>query len=392
MEEKLRNIIEMNGGLFKIDDLEHPSIILFFNSIQDKILFNQNLLKDFYTNTSPSLNVFFTNSKKDDAEANTYLDDNGNKVDYILISAILPLALLNIFLRMLSQPNIFENVGNHTKEVLNEKDLTTIEEILDNPKNITVFPKCKIREFYALELAKSALDFIYCHEFAHLYRGHCDYLINNKQKLKLTDSKDVNEKDLSKVLIYQTIEFEADLIGMNISWFLMNTLVKNFPLYKLRFSNSDQGSALSATFENSTYAFRTLSISAYTFYRIYAKDWNPETRFFDSSGQITHPDAVIRMMYIFEVFFRSKNSIVEHEDVVVQWNQSSPFFKNFINFIHEAEKGFASIQGDAINTSPLHSAFILNFDESKKYLELLFENRAKLTSDLEPYLRGKYFN
>ena len=181
MEEKLQKIIEEAGGIFEFDKLPHKTVKLFFDLVQDKFSFNQEFIKNIYKSNFGSFNVFFINKMEIDASANTFADINGNKVDYILIYAGLPFALLNIFLRILSHPSTFIDIGDCNKEALNEDDTMNIEDIKKKPDQITLFPKCKIREFYAMELAKSALDFIFCHELAHLYRGHFEYKNSNKK-------------------------------------------------------------------------------------------------------------------------------------------------------------------------------------------------------------------
>ncbi len=393
MDEKLDLRIKINGGLFEFGKLEHPTVNSFFLTIQDKFSNNQTFVRSFYDKHPASFNIFLTNSMADRASANTYLDANGNNVDYIIFCAGLPFTLLNIFLRILALPSTFIDVGHHTKEVLNKNCSIKIDEILENPENINIFPKCKIRELYALELAKSALDFIFCHELAHLYRGHCDYINNNKNKLFIPHPlKDLTSAE-NATLDLQALEFDADLIGMKISWFLMSSIGKLYPQLKEKNLSSDQYSALTAVYKSPIHAFRALIISSYTYFRIYAKVWNPKTQFIDAKlQQVEHPDSSIRMLYILYQFIESQEPIVEHEDISVQWKQASPFQKNLTIILEEAEKSFALMQDENIDLRPFHSIALLHEEQSIKYLEMLFGKRAELIPALEPYMRGKGFS
>ena len=391
MEEKLQKIIEEAGGIFEFDKLPHKTVKLFFDLVQDKFSFNQEFIKNIYKSNFGSFNVFFINKMEIDASANTFADINGNKVDYILIYAGLPFALLNIFLRILSHPSTFIDIGDCNKEALNEDDTMNIEDIKKKPDQITLFPKCKIREFYAMELAKSALDFIFCHELAHLYRGHFEYKNSNKKNMQLPHPLDVGNKDNNKILLLQAIEFDADLIGMKISWRLMSLLGKRFALLKKECLDSNCYSALFAVYQSPSHAFRVLTISTYTFFRVYAENWNPKTQFFDSKGTKEHPDEVIRMSYILYDFIKSQDPIVENEDISVEWNQTSPFFKNLIISLNQAEEGFALIQGKEINLRPLFSV-LQQEKQFNEYLEDILTKRNELILGLIPFMRGSDFN
>ena len=208
------------------------------------------------------------------------------------------------------------DIGDHSKELLIENDLMRIDAILENPNQITVFPKCKVREIYAIKLAKSTLDFIYCHELTHLLRGHCDYLIRNKRPMRLPHYTDVNHKLNDVILSYQAIEFDADIIGMKVYWKLISSIGKNFFYLQKNNLGSNYYSALSNIYDHPSLAFRVLTISSYTFFRVYAENWRPELRFFDR-GAKEHPDSIIRMIYVIRDFFNSQKPISVHDDPVI---------------------------------------------------------------------------
>ncbi len=57
-----------------------------------------------------------------------------------------------------------------------------------------------------------SIQFLVAHELAHLRFGHIDYLINNGVNLLL---EAVSKVDTNSVLLYQTLEFDADCCGIS---------------------------------------------------------------------------------------------------------------------------------------------------------------------------------
>ena len=392
MKETFKQIIEKEGGIFKFNKFPHQTIATFFESIKAKFIFNHDFVKDIYRDSYSSFNVIFIDTMEIDASANTLTDIDGNKIDYIFIHVGLPYALLNIFLRMLSQPITFTNIGDHTKEFLNNNDLMKISDILENPDQITVFPKCKIREFYAVELAKYALDFIFCHELAHLYRGHCDYLNNNEKYTRLPHFSEISNIHEEKILLRQAIEFDADLIGMKICWHLMGSHDKLFSLLKKERLIEDLYSALFAIYESLAHAFKVLTISTYIFFRIFAENWNPKSNLFDNKGAKVHPDDVIRMIYILNDFIESQEPNIVHDDITVQCKETSAFFKNMIISFIEAEEGFALMQGEKVNHRRFLSVLLEHEQQFSNYVVDLLQKRNELIPYLIPFMRGSEFN
>ena len=386
MDKRLIKLIEKEGGIFEFDSFHHDSVKLFFDLVQDKFTFNQVFAKNLLKDDSAVPNVFFINSIESVAYADTFIGETGNRVDYIFIFAGLPFALLNIFLRILSQPTSFVDIGDHSKELLDQNDKVRIYDILENPNQITVFPRCKVREYYAMELAKSTLDFIFCHELAHLFRGHCDYLKSNKRHMRLPHDTDVNHKLDDIILLYQAIEFDADLIGLKVHWNLISSIGKNFSYFKKNNLGGDHYTALSNIYNHPSLSFRVLTICSYTFFRVYAENWRPELKLFDR-GAKEHPDSIIRMIYILSDFFSTQNPVPFDDDVVVQWNKSSAFFKNYVINILEAERNFAFIQGDEIDLRPLLYTIFEHQNELDSYLNELILNRSKLIPELTPFMR-----
>lgn len=115
--------------------------------------------------------------------------------------------LMNTFMRMLSNPQIFEGLGN----IGNEREIEKIDNAqIDNYLSFIYrdieleIPNDPRRLKVAIEMLNRAMRQLFLHELAHLIRGHCAWLGVE------------NNKTYCPPLIRQGMEIDADRYGMNL--------------------------------------------------------------------------------------------------------------------------------------------------------------------------------
>lgn len=378
MNKELGQIIHEEGGLFTLNNTYDQSVIFFFETLSARFNRNLEFAKSIYIIKPLPINYVFINSMQINAFAYTTSTTEASQFDFIAINAGVPFALLNIFLRMLSHPNLFIDIGNPDKEKLSDNNFQEIEEILFNPDHISLIPKCKIRELYAHELALCALDFIFCHELAHLHRGHCNYDRQYFQKLYISEAFETPNDFFDSLFTSQCMELDADIIGIRFTYRLMSKIglnFKNIPI-PTKEPGTSLYSAMHAIYAEPEKAFRALSISTYTFFRIFAGHWSPEKQI-----DKKHPNPEIRMLTIFEPFMPNG---VQPDITVEKFNLSLA-----VN-MSAAEECIAAIQGKDIDLRPIHNIFTLQEHGFDNYINELFSKRNDLIPKLKLYMRGDY--
>ncbi len=168
----------------------------------------------------PSVNINYI----DNTLLNAVASKKNDKY-YIGIYAGTFILLNELFLRMMSSPNILTEIGDSSKEEPTKKlfnpqqfDLNIYD--LCKPDNDNVMPKDPTRQLYASLFTKAALNFLFDHEYAHIAFGHVDYLVSSRNIFSM------EEKEVVKVapLNYQTLEMDADCFATHQGMLLLKKI------------------------------------------------------------------------------------------------------------------------------------------------------------------------
>jgi hypothetical protein len=115
--------------------------------------------------------------------------------------------LRDLFLAMLSHPSLLTNIGSAWREEQRGQSVPNIKitdaQLLDFTSNYV--PRDQLRLRYASRLFSCAFNFIFQHEFGHLFHGHIDW-----------KRRALSESDLPSgitPLDLQTVEVDADCFG-----------------------------------------------------------------------------------------------------------------------------------------------------------------------------------
>jgi hypothetical protein len=209
---------------------------------------------------------------------------------YIAISDATELILKDLFLRMLSHPNILTKIGDPTKEHFSQPipdyffNIRQMVESGHKGNYSLVKPKDVAREQYAYHLTYLALDYLFFHELSHILFGHIDLLKSGKglgEDIPYhTDIVDRRNFDM------QTLEMDADCSAIGRA---------SEPLMDAHKKRDTIESPHHRNFYNDPYNLLSdLLFAAYNVIRLYG-----EGNFRDLSlGSATHPEPRIRQMML----------------------------------------------------------------------------------------------
>lgn len=119
----------------------------------------------------------------------------------------------DLFFRMMSTPTVLPHIGDASVEVAPEKHsqlLLNAQELPKdeaNPFGILVGPRDHVRGAYACHLARTAIDFLFIHEWQHAAGGHHGFL-NGPQASEITEFH--KEAWMGDLMTRHVLENEAD--------------------------------------------------------------------------------------------------------------------------------------------------------------------------------------
>jgi hypothetical protein len=194
--------------------------------------------------------------------------------DLIGINVGTYLVLCDLFDRMLGHPNLFPKIGNPRAETLRE--IAEIKTSIENATKKNPFaPQDAERAKYAGQLMLLAFDFLFQHEFGHIFNGHTDWL---NQTLGFCVLAEVGASAIPGLsgLDLQTLEMDADSFAT----------LDGFSRLNLASYNGFFGSANDAAF--------ALLLSHYCVWRLFAEHVDGDV---DAILSEDHPPAVYRQRF-----------------------------------------------------------------------------------------------
>ncbi|MBD8548024.1 hypothetical protein [Sphingomonas sp. CFBP 8760] len=194
----LQDYIDNNGGLHSPDDSVIPIIELLKRSVASRVAQGQR-------NGGPmKLTVLVVNSMTANAAAGS-----DEESDYIFLSNGVLTLLPNLFRALLSHPDILPHIGDPTR-CTPFVSSRSASDLGDDATGWTVpFPEDPPRQRLHAKLSFLALQYVFLHEFAHIYNGHTDWL-RDHGKLSLISEVAVPSIEKFSGIDRQTIEWDAD--------------------------------------------------------------------------------------------------------------------------------------------------------------------------------------
>jgi hypothetical protein len=305
----------------------------------------------------PSVNIDFINNDGFNAVATKV----GEKY-YIGINWGSSLLLYDLFQRLMSNPSVFSNIGDNSKDEVKKiynPHITNFSTLmLASDTNEKAGPKDLERQAHASLLTSLAIRFLFLHEYGHIVNGHVDL------KGNLFNSFSISEIEKASLMFSplnsQTIEMDADRFAATFSiWFLDMSNHRDF--------YGDIAAAQKACRTYFEMNLENLFFSIYSLFRIFTyKQYSLE-----ELQKKSHPIEVIRQ----RIFFLVSDSILNKR------------FGDKINemmarTIYNVENAFSQISETKIDINPIKEAYD---KEQSQYLNLIIENWNNVRPQLTPY-------
>jgi hypothetical protein len=186
--------------------------------------------------TMPDIDFHFI----DGVELNAIAFESGGRA-YIGVHSGAVFLTHDLFLRMLSHPEILPRIGNASAERVgpwhSQGLMTDYSKLsIGRPAGCTldaIAPRDPTRREFAYYLARIAMDFIVFHEFGHIRNGHCRYVSALKGNSFISEgvlSAGAGASNGIDPLTRQVIELDADAFAANMTLMLTTTDTYNRPL------------------------------------------------------------------------------------------------------------------------------------------------------------------
>lgn len=215
--------------------------------------------------------------------------DTKRGVYYIGINCGIVYLLERLFNTILSNPLIFPNIGEGSKEagthIIDKSLYTSVKNFIDNSIPLDYDkPKDELRRALAEYLSLLALGYLVMHELVHIINGHVDYMRATKG-LRVFQENSFSYKTPEENLLSQTLEFDADSVAMSTMVFHVS-FMHSFPEnIKLKYRRIVQQLDIAIGFT---------AFAAYTIFKIFEND----TLAIDSVFANSHPSFNIRRRII----------------------------------------------------------------------------------------------
>jgi hypothetical protein len=294
MNAELESILLKHGGLFHLAGDDNELTKQLFNTVVSIFTRHRDYAQlHLYTDKPRPIEFGFTCESSLNAFAYATPSGAPDEFDFIGINVGVIFTLMDVFLRMLSHPDIFPEVGTPDKEsrsVHNLANLTT--DIMRSGFTHRSGPNCPVRRIFAGELTKVALDFLFFHELTHLLNGHLEFCRENFLCNYWSEAFGQSTQNEHK-MIRQTLELDADsgavLLSLNAAY-----QMKDLFLSSTNTVPPDLHSAVRSAYGSAKSATRIVSFASYILFRIFdTPEW-----FWHLQPQQSHPLPPIRMFLI----------------------------------------------------------------------------------------------
>lgn len=320
-------------------------------------------------------NIHFVITAGDTLNAFACSVDEENDLVGIPIATIL--ILYDIFLRMLSHPNIFPDVGNSNNERAGRALLSTkiLPTNVDNLSQ-TVFPLDPLRFYFASMLAQTAMGFLIGHEIAHLRNGHLEFKYKMCGINNITEIIDNSDRKLD-ALISQTLEMDADSGGLI---FVINEAFRLHEALKTRDMNLNEPPEIKAvriSHDSPDSCIETIWFVIYTFFRLFDSNHGELI----NVENMTHPSNPVRQILISDII----ESFIKQRPAYGCSIES--YDKMRMRIIIKVEQACSLILGDEVDPRGIFSVI----DAPKLYQEYttqLLKKWGDIRPELENYKRG----
>ncbi|MGE7776581.1 hypothetical protein ACQKLP_17775 [Chitinophaga sp. NPDC101104] len=246
----------------------------------------------------PFVNTEFINALSLNAYAGA---KDGNY--FIGINAATVILVTALFNRMLANPNILTSVGDPLEEEPGLKvfnpEITHFDQLYLSSEEILIFPKNEVRRKFAFLLARTALNFLHNHEYAHIILGHVDYSHAERGVFELAESEQnigMNNLDV------QTLELDADIMAT-----YMGLKFINFA--NLSNANLDSNERSFYTdWQNGTFNF---SFAVYSLFRLFGFKNHSTSELLN----FDHPPEGVRQVNIFNTILKGYTDAEKYQQV-----------------------------------------------------------------------------
>ena len=285
---------------------------------------------------------------------------------YIGIYAGTFILLNELFLRIMSSPNILPEIGDISKEGKTKKlfnpqqyDLDTY--FLCKPDEENIMPKDTTRQLYASLFTKAALNFLFDHEYAHIVFGHVDYIASTKKIFSITEEESSEETPLDS----QTLEMDADSFAAHHGMLLLKIL-------------NDDPSQLSEFrrpfFCDWKKGVSNWLFSIYSLFRIFGyKNYTH-----DMLLKYSHPPTGLRQRLIAHTLY---GLLTERIKIDIK----DDFFEIHHDIIEKVENAFNEISETKLNRNAIDFAYTT---ESSEHIGVILKNWQNVRPRLEKYAHG----
>jgi hypothetical protein len=373
---ELDQVIGDRGGIFLLADNQSPEVASIYDTLALTFGRHRDAAEKQQSNKPPTpIEFSFIADTTLQAFAWSAPSKSPERLDFIGISAGAPLTLLTVFHSILAHPETFPDVGNPNLEVRAVSPLLCLPQDVIRSVAFGSTPACPVRQSFANELLKCAMNFLFFHELTHLLNGHTLYLQQLGEDGSIAEmASTTTRRDVAR--IRQTMELDADAGGLLLSLneaFLFSGLLKTVGSAQL--SPADH-LALNCAYGSAYQATRTLSFAAYTFFRLFDTTyWMPQHQ-----ALRTHPLPPVRMFLIEPTLYEIFKQRPEYE------YSADDFLRHNRNTIVQAEIALGLIQDAPADFRSLES--VAASPELSAYLEEFEDSWADLRPLLSPFSRG----
>lgn len=300
--------------------------------------------------------------------------DEDTPFDFIGINIGGLLVLYDAFMKIMSHPENFKDVGDSSIEVISKLEGKDMHLDIVNAKGHSpTFPNCPIRSNFAQVLTLTALDFLFFHEIGHLRNGHLEYyreyLNFNFLPEAFSDLPSNARQD-----ILQALEMDADALATT------HTLQSACQQWFVGAENIDGvlANVISACYGSIKETVSTVLFSIYIFFRIFDQEWR-----FEKQHTLSHPMPAVRMSWIPLTML----GIAERPNASQFWPAEfleylqSTFMTDSAEVILNAELSYARIKTDSVDFRMLMSTY-----ETPSIAQEYLQKLADVWSTIRPYL------
>lgn len=206
--------VTRRGGLFLLGTEGRESefgkmMEVIVSRINNHVNFSQSQL---YSEKPRALEWGFTSDSGFNAFAYASENQENPEFDFVGINIGSLYTFITIFNRILSHPDTFLDIGNPEKESRERSYVPYLTQDATKSGFLITLPVCPIRCYFAFELSKIAMDFIFFHEVTHLRNGHIEFFRKNLLDIDGLEVPDGYTR--SSNAIQQVLEVDADCGGI----------------------------------------------------------------------------------------------------------------------------------------------------------------------------------